>query len=281
MKFRLFKPIRRAFGIIIIATFCMLLTACGSGENASDGSGSGTGSIQFTLVWDNSSPTQHAGKSPSGDVCVDYAIETVDATVTDSSNDVIGSGSWSCLAHQGSITKVEVGTGITLSVAGIVGGNADWQGQVSGITVNDNQTTTVGPVVMNYYGDDVTAPTVSSHYPGSGGTGILRNTTISITFSEYVVTASVNATSCSIVESGATTPVPSTLTYDAALYRSTLIPNNALKQNTSYTVTVTTDIEDLAGLHMASNFTWSFTTGETTGDYLIWDDRNWDENFWN
>ncbi|MGD9008372.1 MAG: Ig-like domain-containing protein [Desulfobacteraceae bacterium] len=266
---------------MITATFCFLLTACGSGESTSEGSGVGSGSIQFTLVWENASPTQRAGKSPSGDVCVDYAIDTVDATVTDSADSVIGSGSWSCSAHQGSITNVEAGTGISLSVAGIVGSDADWQGQVTGITVNANQTTTVGPVVMNYYGDDSTVPTVSNHYPGSGGTGILRNTAVIITFSEYVVPASVNAASCSIVESGTTTPVSATLTYDAAQYRSTLTPDNSLKQNTSYTVTVTTDIEDLAGLHMASDVSWSFTTGETTGDYLIWDTRNWDENFWN
>jgi hypothetical protein len=281
MNYRQLKPTGNLLGFLFTAAFCFLLIACGGGESSSDGSGTGTGSIQFSLVWQNASPTQHAGHPPSGDVCVDYAIDKVNAAVTDSADEVIGSGSWACSAHQGSITKVKAGTGITLLVAGMVGSDADWQGQVTGLTVKANDTTDAGTVVMNYYGDDVTAPTVSTHYPDADETGILRNTAITITFSEYVVAASVNATSCSVVESGGTTPVSSTVSYDAASYQSTITPDSTLKQNTAYTVTVTTDIEDLAGLHMASDVSWSFTTGAATGDSLIWDTRNWDVNLWN
>jgi hypothetical protein len=283
MKFRQIIPTPMALASAVCSCIVFLLCACGGGGDGSSGnSSSDGGSISFRLDWVNPGPQRVFAKSPSGNVCVDYLIDTVSVNVQHASAADI-TVSWDCdiPGRTGTIDKVPAGTDYSLTVDGVVAGSADWRGQVTGIAVDANQDTNVGTVVMNYFGADSIAPTVSTIYPGSDSTDILRNTAITVTFSEYVVPASVNAASHSIVESGTTNAVPFTITYDAASYRSALAPSSPLKQDTGYTVTVTTDIEDLAGLHMESNYSWSFTTGAATGDYLIWDTLNWDENFWN
>ncbi len=40
----------------------------------------------------------------------------------------------------------------------------------------------------------------------------------------------------------------------------TFTPDAALADNTVYTATVTTAVTDLAGNHLAADYTWSFTT---------------------
>lgn len=282
MELKQMNPKAISLPLVVLASFCFLLSACGSGESSSSGSSSDTGSIYFNLVWENTSPSYIAGKSPGGDVCGDYAIDSVDVVVDDSSNAIVASQSWTCSAHQGTLEQVPEGSGLSLSIAGIVASNADWQGQATGITVRGGQNTDVGTIVMHYVGDDSTPPTVSAHSPAADEKDVFLNTAITATFSENVVAASVD-TSCTVSENGTANPVAATVRYDASSWIASIQPNSQLKPNSSYTVTITTGIEDLAGLQLASNESWTFTTGTSTGHYLIWDDndRLWDATLWN
>lgn len=284
MKSLQFKPRFGFYHSLIILCFFLLLSACGGDRSSSDDSSSDTGSISFNLDWQNPAIQRNVqpAQAPSGDVCVDYAIDTVDVNVENSSNTLVASESWPCSAHQGTISGVPVGSGMTLTIDGTVAGNANWRNQITGISVSGGQNTNVGTVVMNYIGSDVTPPTVATNYPADGATGIFLDAVITATFSEDVVAASVNTSSCTLAEAGTPpTPVSGTVSYNSSTQLATITPGRTLTPNTDYTVTITTEVEDLASLHMTSDDIWTFTTGTATAQTLIWDSNNWDDAVWN
>ncbi|HXJ73398.1 MAG TPA: Ig-like domain-containing protein, partial [Candidatus Dormibacteraeota bacterium] len=104
---------------------------------------------------------------------------------------------------------------------------------------------------------DTTAPTVSSTDPANAATAVAINKRIAATFSEAMDPSTISAATFTL--SQAATPVTGTVTYVGTT--ATFAPASALAINTTYTVTITTGVTDLAGNRLASNFGWSFTTG--------------------
>jgi hypothetical protein len=103
---------------------------------------------------------------------------------------------------------------------------------------------------------DTTPPTVSSTNPSNNATGVSTGATISVTFSEAMSAVSINATTFTV--SGATGSVSSSGA------NATFTPSGALLPSTTYTATVlggASGVKDVAGNPLASNFTWTFTTG--------------------
>jgi hypothetical protein len=247
--------------LLLVTGSFFLISACGEDQISSGDATSDTGSISFSLVWQDSSSQQYVRQSPSGDICIDYAIEEVKAIVQNSSTGEIFLDDWPCSYHEGTIDEVTTGTNMTLSISGTVAGDAVWQAQKTGISVYKDQNTDVGKVEMEYYGDDVTPPTITDHYPASGDTRIFLNTIITVIFSEKVVAASVNTSSCKLFEEGATNQATCTVDYDSAARKVTLKPNSQLKSNWDYTVIITKEVEDLAGIKMNAEYSWNFTTG--------------------
>lgn len=98
---------------------------------------------------------------------------------------------------------------------------------------------------------DFWAPTVLSTTPANAAV-VPSNTSITATFSEAVDPSTVN-TSTFIV-----TGLTGTVTYSGTT--ATFTPSTTLTSSTSYTVTITTGVKDLARNAMNSNYTWSFTT---------------------
>ncbi len=99
---------------------------------------------------------------------------------------------------------------------------------------------------------DTTPPTVLFQSPT--GTGVGTGTTITVQFSEAMNTGTVTSATFQ-VNGGA---VAGTVAYTAGNYVFT--PTGALANNTTYTVTVTTGVTDLAGNAMTADHTWTFTT---------------------
>lgn len=109
---------------------------------------------------------------------------------------------------------------------------------------------------------DTTLPLVVSTTPSSGTTSVAVNTTISALFSEAMDVSTIG-TSTFFLSGGVTgTITTSTGTATTASFK----PSNNLAYNTSYTVTVKKGASDLAGNSMASDYTWSFTTGSLASD---------------
>ncbi|MBE0605157.1 MAG: chitobiase/beta-hexosaminidase C-terminal domain-containing protein, partial [Deltaproteobacteria bacterium] len=104
---------------------------------------------------------------------------------------------------------------------------------------------------------DVTPPSVLSVSPVSGATGVAVSSPVTVTFSEAMEAATVTAATFTVSAGG--TSVPGTVGYSGTT--ATFTPTGNLDTSTSYTAMVTTGAEDLAGNAIASDYTWSFTTG--------------------
>lgn len=102
-----------------------------------------------------------------------------------------------------------------------------------------------------------TTPIVTLTIPADGDTGVLTNRKISATFSEPMNPLTINTTSFTLTDG--TTPVSGTVTYSGVT--AVFNPTVNLTDNTTYTATITTVAEDLAGSALASDYVWSFTTG--------------------
>ena len=102
------------------------------------------------------------------------------------------------------------------------------------------------------------APTVSSTTPANGATGVSISQPISATFSQAVNCSTVT-TSTFTVTGPAGAAVTGTI--GCAGTSATFTPTSSLLANTTYTATITTGVTNLAGIAVASNFVWSFTTG--------------------
>ena len=105
---------------------------------------------------------------------------------------------------------------------------------------------------------DTTPPTVIPGTPSAGQTDVGRNVTVTAIFNETMNSATIN-TSTFTLEDNIGTPVAGTVSYSGVT--ATLTPAAQLAANTAYTATVTTGAQDIAGNPLASDESWSFTTG--------------------
>lgn len=112
-------------------------------------------------------------------------------------------------------------------------------------------------------GVDGTAPTVLFVNPGDGSSAVGTNATVMVRFSEGMNGATLHAGTVSLATGG--TPVAATLaaTFDAQSGQTlvTLRPHQLLGANTTYTLTLSAEITDAAGLALAGPVTATFSTG--------------------
>src|SRR3972149_4647402 len=131
-----------------------------------------------------------------------------------------------------------------------------WRGEKSGVGVTAGETTPAGEITMAYTGNDITPPVITSTAPLLDAISVPVTTMITATFSEKMAASSINTTNFT-VKKGAT-PVSGSVVYDAG--KLIFLPSGNLSYSTTYTATLTTDIEDMAGNKMESVYEWSFTT---------------------
>jgi hypothetical protein len=87
---------------------------------------------------------------------------------------------------------------------------------------------------------------------------------VTVTFNEPMDPASINTTTITLTPTSGGSAVASTVTYNAGTNTATLDPTEDLAYNTSYTITVTTGVEDVAGNNLAAQSTSTFTTIQDT-----------------
>lgn len=100
---------------------------------------------------------------------------------------------------------------------------------------------------------DTTGPTITARSPTAGGTFVPITSTISVTFSEAIDCATV--TTGSFTVSGGVT---GSVTCDGSI--ALLTPSASLAYSTTYTVTLTTAVRDVAGNALTGTRTSTFTT---------------------
>jgi hypothetical protein len=143
-----------------------------------------------------------------------------------------------------------------------IGSNSS-QNETMGPQVDDptailnNETTSFSTAAI-----DTTRPTVISTNPTSGATGVAVTSPVTATFSEPV--QSWSSTSIFTVKNSAGTSFPGALALSLDRKTVTFTHSLSFAASTSYTVTITTGVKDLAGNTMASNKVWSFTTAAGT-----------------
>ena len=110
--------------------------------------------------------------------------------------------------------------------------------------------------------DTTVPPTVVSHSPNNGATGVSQAAIITATFSEDMNPATIGSSTFELRGPG-NTLVTATVTYNGGARTATLDPSSNLLASTSYTATVkggATGAKDAGGLAMVSDFVWTFTT---------------------
>jgi hypothetical protein len=125
----------------------------------------------------------------------------------------------------------------------------DWI-SISGIDV-------MGSPIQPPPGDNI-PPTVVGSNPANDATGIAVTSSITATFSEPV--QSWTSPTIFTVKNGAGTSFPGTLTLSTDRKTVTFSHSSPLSSSTSYIVTITAELKDLAGNPMVTAKTWLFTT---------------------
>ncbi len=119
---------------------------------------------------------------------------------------------------------------------------------------------------------DTTPPKVDSTSPANGATQIAPGANVTATFSEAMMTSSINGTTVKLSKAGTTTAIPAVVSYDPTTNKATLNPfgssTTLLSKGTKYKAVVTTGAQDLAGNGLDQNSSlsglqqksWTFTT---------------------
>ncbi len=103
----------------------------------------------------------------------------------------------------------------------------------------------------------VPSPSVVSTVPVSGATAIAVNTPISATFSQTMEPTTIGPATFTLTGPGAT-PVSGTVTYAGTT--ATFTPTTVLTTSSLYTATITNGAKNPAGVALAANHVWTFTT---------------------
>jgi hypothetical protein len=112
---------------------------------------------------------------------------------------------------------------------------------------------------------DFLAPEVYTTIPDKDATGVATDILISADFSEDLDPASVNAETVWLrrVNPDGAVGGGVALQYNTIFFH----PASELSAGVQYRLTISSGVSDLAGNHLAENYSWSFTTG-SNGDYI-------------
>lgn len=173
---------------------------------------------------------------------------TIVLSVTGTSSTVTGTVSYNSATNTATFTPASAlafSTSYTITVSGVT----DLSGNGLSSPFSSIFATGAAP--------DVTPPTVSSTNPTNFASGVARTVAPTVTFSEAMNASTINGSTITLSTSGA--PVAGAVTYDATSRTATFTPSSPLSFSTSYALTVTTGVQDVAGNPMAAQFSSSFT----------------------
>jgi methionine-rich copper-binding protein CopC len=145
-------------------------------------------------------------------------------------------------------------TGYTLTIAGGAAGVKDISGNPLAVTFTSKFTTAALP--------DIIAPKVVSITPANGAIGVAIDTVVKVRFSEAMQVSTINSSSITLrLTTGSATNVAATVACTATPCTDIVLdPAANLLNDTSYTITVTTSVKDLAGNPLAQDSVAIFRT---------------------
>ena len=218
-----------------------------NGSGLATGSSAGSATVTATLgaISGNTSVTV------TGVTLNSIAVTPATATIGEGGTQAFtATGSYSDSSTQNLTTSVtwssSLNTVATISAIGIATGNG---GGTATITATIGSLT---PATASVTVDPL--PTITFKSPADGATSVAINSTISATFSEAVNTSTVTTSTFTVSGS-----VTGTIALSGGNTIATFMPSSSLAYGTTYTVTLTTGIKDIAGNPIAAT-SWSFTT---------------------
>jgi hypothetical protein len=111
---------------------------------------------------------------------------------------------------------------------------------------------------------DMTAPSVESVSPAAAAQDVRLTSSVEATFSEAMDPTTINESTFTLSRGGDSTPVTTTVSYDAVSNKATLVPSSYLEASQTYTARITIGAKDAAGNALANEKVWSFTTTAST-----------------
>jgi hypothetical protein len=197
------------------------------------------------------------GVCPNTVITATYAQAMNPATINAADFKVVSSGG---VAIAGAVTANAAGTVFTFTPTTALALSTAYV-----VTITTAAQDTFGnPMAANYVWTFTTGtstcisagpPTVTNVTPPAGSTGVCPNSVATATFSQAMNPATINTNSFSLVPATA-----GTVTLDATNEVATFTPSAPFKTSTVYTATINTGAQNAAGLALASNFVWNFTT---------------------
>ncbi|EKD31081.1 MAG: hypothetical protein ACD_77C00407G0008 [uncultured bacterium] len=136
---------------------------------------------------------------------------------------------------------------------------------IANITYTGRITTTVKDMMGNAIQEDYVwtfstdaTPAVTLTSPFNNEAGVLLNKVITAQFNMAMLPSTLNGTTFTL--KNGTTPVLGTVSYNGT--NLSFAPTVNLLSETEYTATITTGAKSLAGIPMAANYEWKFSTGQ-------------------
>ena len=123
------------------------------------------------------------------------------------------------------------------------------------------------PFTAQWTTRDEDGPTVISSTPANNAQGVATNATISVTFSEAVQAATINATNIFLKVASSGANVPGTIAFNGTTI-ATFTPSAPLASGTQYSFNVS-GVKDLAGNNMPAPFVITFTVGDVTPPTVV------------
>ena len=134
--------------------------------------------------------------------------------------------------------------------------NTVYTATVSAAVTNLDNTRLPSDYVWKFTTGAIVAPTVTSTDPINNATGVALNKTITANFSMVMDPLTINTTNFTLKQG--TTAITGVVTYSGTT--ASFKPTNALVEGKTYTATITTAAKNAAGVPLANNYVWSFTT---------------------
>ena len=112
----------------------------------------------------------------------------------------------------------------------------------------------------------IVVPAVTSTSPANGATGVATNRKLSATFSTAMDPATIIAANVKVTAAPGATAVAGTVAYSTASSIVTFTPTavGGFATVTTFTATITAAAKSTAGVPLAADYVWSFSTGSTS-----------------
>lgn len=134
--------------------------------------------------------------------------------------------------------------------------NTVYTATVAKSVTNLDNTTLISDYTWKFTTGTIVAPTVTSTDPINGTTGVSLNKTITANFSMVMDPLTINTTTFTVKQGN--TPITGTVTYTAST--ASFTPTANLLEGKLYTATITIGAKNAAGIPLANDFIWNFTT---------------------